>query len=304
MLDAKVATLLAVAETLNYTKAAQALSLTQPAVSQHIRQLESEYGIQIFRRGEKPLTLTDEGRILVQYARKLSNLHERMLRQIENERRRLRQLSVGLTPTSASGGMTQLLAQYAEQSHCSKIQVHTADGRTLQSMLRNYDLDLAIIEGSVSETDFYCVPIETDQLFVMVSPHNPLSRKSVVTLEDLKQQKLILRDRSSGTRAVLENQIRQLFDVIDSFDVTMELDSNEAIKALVRENFGVSILSERSCTAELASGELVMLPIENKRMVREVNLVCLPDAEHTGTVRELAKLYAARTRQLKRCPGR
>lgn len=303
MLDAKMSTLLAVAETLNYTKAAQALSLTQPAVSQHIRQLESEYGVLIFRRGEKPPALTDEGKILVEYARKLSNLHERMLQAIENERKRLSQLSVGVTPTSANSGMMQLLAQYAGRAHCAKVHVHTADGRTLQAMLRSYDLDLAIIEGSVSETDFYCVPIETDQLFIMVSPLNPLARKSVVTLEDLKQQKLILRDRSSGTRAVLENQIRQLFEVIDSFDVVMELDNVEAIKTLVKANFGVSILSERACEAELLAQELVMLPIENKRMVREVNLVCLPDAEHTATAQELARLYA-KVRQQKRSKRR
>lgn len=300
MLNAKVATLLAVAETLNYTKAAQLLSLTQPAVSQHIRQLETEYDVQIFRRGEKPLTLTDEGKLLVEYARKFRNLHERMLQEILNAKKRVRQLSAGMTPTASSSNMAELLAQYAVQARCARVSIHTAGSRTLQTMLLNYDLDLAVIEGSVSESDFFCVPIETDQLFVAISPQNPLSRKSVVTLEDLKQQKLILRDKSSGTRGVLENQIRQLFEVIDSFDIAMELDSNEAIKSLVKENFGVSILSERSCEAERAAGTLVLLPIENKRMVREVNLVCLKDAEHTAAVTELAKLYAARARGQKR----
>lgn len=299
MLDAKVDTLLAVTETLNYTKAAQVLSLTQPAVSQHIRQLESEYGVQIFRRGEKPLVMTEEGKILVQYARKLKNLHARMVQQIENERKRLSQLVVGMTPTARSSGMAELLAKYADKSHCARVHLYTADGRTLQSMLKSYDLDLAIIEGSVSEQEFFCLPVETDQLFVAVSPESPLARKSVVTIEDLKQRKLILRDASSGTRAVVENLMRQLFEVIDSFDIIMEIDSNEAIKALVKKNYGVSILSERSCEEEIAAGTLVLLPMENKRMVREVNLVCLPEAKDTETVRDLAKLYAEMHRRQK-----
>lgn len=304
MLDAKIATLLAVAETLNYTKAAQILSLTQPAVSQHIRQLESEYNILIFRRGEKPLALTDEGKLLVQYARKLKNLHERMLHEIEDEKRRVSLLSVGMTPTSVSSNMARLFAQYAGQSRRAKVHIVTADSKSLQKMLKSYDIDIAVMEDNVSESEFYGASIETDQLFLAVSPGNTLSRKSVVTLEDLKRQKLILRSKESGTRTVFENQIRVLFEAMDSFDVTMELDSNEAIKALVKENFGVSILSGRSCQEEQKAGELVLLPVENKRMIREVNLVCLRDAGHMATVQELEKLYAAAVRRKKLNSGK
>ncbi len=296
MLTAKVDTLLAVADLLNYTKAAQALSLTQPAVSQHIRQLESDYGVTIFRRGEKPLVLTKEGEILTQYARKFKNLHERMLEQIENEWRRKSQIVVGMTVTSASSNLIELLSEFEKLTDCERIQIHTADVESLLELLRNYNLDFAIVEGSVPESEFYCLAIDTEQLFAVVSPMNPLAHRSAVTLEELKHQKLILRRKPSGTRTLWENQVRSLFETTDSFNVIMELDSNETIKSLVQKNCGVSILSERSCKKEAEAQQLILLPIENKRMIREVNLVCLKDSERVDGLKAFKRLYDRHTK--------
>lgn len=294
MLNAKLDTLLAVAELLNYTKAAQALSLTQPAVSQHIRQLEADYEITIFRRGEKPLVLTKEGEVLVQYAKKIRNLHERMLIQLGDVRRKKRQLAIGVTETTMSSGIVEVLAKFETQTNCSSIQICTDEAKNLLDMLRNYSLDLAVLEGSVSEADFYSLSIDSDQLFAAVSPLNSLSHRSVVTLEDLKTQRMVLRSAGSGTRMIWENQLRQLFDTIESFQVVMELDSVDAIKELVKKDYGISILSMRSCRSEVEEGTLILLPIENKRMIREVNLVCLKEAEQVATAQMLKRVYDAR----------
>lgn len=294
MLNAKLDTLLAVAELLNYTKAAQALSLTQPAVSQHIRQLEADYEITIFRRGEKPLVLTKEGEVLVQYAKKIRNLHERMLIQLGDVRRKKRQLAIGVTETTMSSGIVEVIAKFETQTNCSSVQICTDEAKNLLDMLRNYSLDLAVLEGSVSEADFYSLSIDSDQLFAAVSPLNSLSHRSVVTLEDLKTQRMVLRSAGSGTRMIWENQLRQLFDTIESFQVVMELDSVDAIKELVKKDYGISILSMRSCRSEVEEGTLILLPIENKRMIREVNLVCLKEAEQVATAQMLKRVYDAR----------
>ena len=291
MINSKLDTLLAVAELLNYTKAAQALSLTQPAVSQHIRQLEADYEITIFRRGEKPLVLTKEGEVLVQYARKIKNLHERMQVQLSDQKCKKRQLAIGVTETTMSSGIVETLAKFEKQTDCTSIQIHTDDAKNLLDMLRNYSLDLAVVEGGVSEADFYSLSIDSDQLFAAVSPLNSLSHRSVVTLEDLKAQRMILRSGNSSTRMLWENQLRQLFETIESFRVVMELDSVNAIKELVRKDYGISILSMRSCACEVEEGTLVLLPIENKRMIREVNLVCLKEAEQVGTAQLLKRVY-------------
>lgn len=297
MLTPKVDTLLAVAEYLNYTKAAQVLSLTQPAVSQHIRQLESDYDVTIFRHGEKPLMLTREGEILTQYAQKLKNLHERMLEQIENERKRKKQIVVGMTRTSVSSDFVELISKFGSLTNFEQVQIRTADVDSLLSMLRNYSLDFAVIEGNAPETEFYCLSIDTEQLFAVVSPQNPLAHRSAVTLDELKHQKLILRSSPAGTRTLWESQLQSLFETLDSFNVTMELDSNEAIKSLVQKNRGVSILSERSCKKEAESQQLVLLPIENKRMMREVSLVCLKDSVQVDTLKELKKVYDRNLKQ-------
>lgn len=297
MLNVKIDTLLAVAELLNYTKAAQALSLTQPAVSQHIRQLESDYGVTIFRHGERPLVLTEEGKTLVQYARKFKNLHDRMLKQLSDDQRRRNHFTIGMTTTSASSSLVCLLAQYELQAGCKRIQIHTTDTATMLDMLRNYKLDLAITEDSVPEGDLFCLPIDSDQLFAVVSPSNPLASRKVVTLDDLKRQRLILRGAPSGTRSLWENQLHSLFESIDSFNIFMELDNNETIKTLVRQDVGVSILSDRSCIKEVEANELVLLPIENKCMTREVTLVCLPEPECMAAAKGIKKMYDQQIRR-------
>ena len=135
MLDDKLYTLLTVAREKNFTRAATKLSLTQPAVSHHIRQLEMELGIRIFLRGNGELRLTDEGEIAVQYASRLQSVYQKMLSELSDSEHHMTRLRVGITHTAESNLITETLAKFGSQNRNVTITIITDTIKNLYNML-------------------------------------------------------------------------------------------------------------------------------------------------------------------------
>ncbi|WP_237266799.1 LysR family transcriptional regulator [Thermoclostridium stercorarium] len=138
MIDVKLYTLLAVVEYKSYTRAAEYLSLTQPAVTQHIKQLEKELNIKIFNRVGNEIKPTNEGNIVIQYARRIIALYERMKQNIQDERRHVRRLTVGITHTAESNAVAEVLGRYSSQNRGTTIRIVSDSINNLYSMLKNY----------------------------------------------------------------------------------------------------------------------------------------------------------------------
>lgn len=148
MLSTKLQTVLAVAEYKNFTRAAEELNMTQPAVSHHIKQLEQEVDAPLFVRNKAGLKLTPQGEIVVNYARRMKALHERMFAELQNAERHLSLLRIGITHTSESNLTAAALARYSNQKGKLKIILFTDTINNLYDMLENYELDLAIVDGA------------------------------------------------------------------------------------------------------------------------------------------------------------
>lgn len=241
MMDSKLETLIKVNETRSFTKAAELLSLTQPAVSQHIRQLEQDLGATLFIRGEGPLKLTQEGEIAIKYAKRIQTLYQNLEQSLGDQKRHITRLSVGITHTSESNIMVEVLARYSSLNAGCRITIISDTINNLYNKLKTYELDLAIVEGKIVDNNFNSVMLDTDSLILAVSNHNPLSKKSIVTLEELKKQRLILRLPDSATRNLFISHLESNNVSIDELNVTLEVDNVATIKDLVRRDFGVSI---------------------------------------------------------------
>ena len=137
MLGSKIETLLAVAEFQNFTKAAASLSLTQPAVSHHINQLEEELGVTLFIRGKGSLMLTPEGEIVLKYARRIKALYGKMETEIDNSRKQLTKVRIGITHTSESNLITEVLARCSNADNNFSITIITDTINNLYDMLDN-----------------------------------------------------------------------------------------------------------------------------------------------------------------------
>lgn len=296
MLDHRIVTLLTVCQEGSFTAAAQALSLTQPAVSHHIRQLEEEWSIRIFHRKRGTLLPTESGKLAIKYARRAAALNDNFLRELADSSRNITSLRVGITQTAESGVAAQVLAKYSADHEGINITIVTETINNLYAMLTDYRIDLAIVEGRVSDPNIRAVMLDTDYLVCVMSNRNPLAKQSMVTLEELKKERMILRLPDSDTRNLFVSNLESMGLDIEDFDVMLEVDNIATIKDLVRKEMGVSILARSACMDELRKGKLTALPIEDLSMVRQTNLLYLRDFEHTEILRDLTKLYGEMTR--------
>lgn len=297
MLDAKTETLLAVAQTRNFTQAAAELSLTQPAVSQHIRQLEQELGMPLFIRKKNRMLLTPEGEIAVKYAKRLKAMEEKMRVEIADAKRNLRNLRIGITHTAESSIVTESLARYSAEYPNISFTILTDTIKNLYDKMENFELDLAIAEGRLYHPEFSTIMLDTDYLVCVVSKTHPLAKRSVMTLQDLRRQRMILRLPTSATRIQFEAALESAGESIRDFNITLEVDNIATIKDLIRKDLGVSILARSSCMDELRKGKLAVLSIENLSMVRETNLIYHKSFSHTEILEQISESYQATRRR-------
>lgn len=291
MISQKLETLLKVNELKSFTKAAVALSLTQPAVSQHIKQLEEELDIKIFNRTEKELKLTSEGEIVIKYAKRMMILYQNLQEAIKNEKRQIKHLTVGVTHSLENNIISSVFAKYCNSKADLHITIISDTIKNLYSMLKTYEIDLAFIEGKMIDNDFKSILLDTDCLMLAVSNNNPLAKKPIATLSDLKKEKLILRLPNSGTRSLFESHLASNNEMLDSFNVILEVDNISTIKELVQNDFGVSILSRSACSLDLKEKRFKLIPVENLSMVREINIVYHRDFEHQSILMDINKIY-------------
>ena len=291
MLGTKMYTFLKVAEYLNFTKAAEALYMTQPAVSQQIKQLEEEVGAKVFIRNKNGLILTQQGEIVLKYARRQKALYENMLLELQNAEKNIGPLRIGITHTAESNVTASALAKYSIENNGIKIMLATDTINNLYDKLENYELDLAIIDASANNPKFSSMLLDTDYLMCVMSPDNPLSQRSAVTISELKKEKMILRSAESATRKLFEETL--VFNGEDSsfFDVILEVDNIATIKDLIRKDLGVSILPRSACLDEIRKGKIKALPIENFSMVRETRIVYNKDFSHKEVLDDILRIY-------------
>ena len=297
MVDVKLNTLLKVYEMGSYTRAAEKLSLTQPAVSKHIRQLERELGVSIFDRTGPKLRLTPEGKLIVRYAERVIALSDGLRRALADRNRAVDRLRVGVTHTSESSIVAEVLARYTEENVNTRITLRTDALASLYEMLKSYQIDIAIVEGDVSDPAIRTIRLDTDDLAVAVSNEHPLASRPSVTIDELRRERLILRLPSSGTRTLFDANLESRGMSPDDFNVILEVDNIATIKDLVRRNYGVSVLARSACMDELRKGKIRMLPIEDLTMVRQINLLYHHTFEHAEVLQDIVRIYNAATRE-------
>ena len=291
MLDQKYTTFLTAAELGSFTRAAEQLSLTQPAVSHHIGQLESQLNVTLFLRKRGRILLTPEGEIVLQYVRRMKALEKQMDAELRSADRRLTRLRVGITHTAESNLITEVLAKYGQENAGVSITIITDTIKNLYDAMDHFELDLAVVDSVSPSSELNSLMLDTDCIVCVLSNNNPLSRHAMVTLEDLKKERMILRLPSSATRKLFEAHLLSVGMSIDAFDVAMEVDNIATIKDLIRKDLGVSILARSACMDELRKGKLTALPIENLSMVRQMNLVYRKDFSHMELLYEILRLY-------------
>lgn len=292
MLDTKIITLLELEKAGSYTKAAQELHLTQPAISRHIRLLEEELGVKIFQQGTKKLLPTQEGKVLLRYAHRLMAISQKAVQAIEDERRHAKHLVIGITQTASENVIPQVIAQYCNENPDTHITLITDTINNLYRYLEHFEVDIAVTEGAPSEgSSCQSVLLDTDYLCLIVSPEHRFAGRGSVQLQELKSEKMILRPEGTGTRQLFENGLERHMESIRNFNVIMEMDNVAMIKDLVALGLGVSVVARSASIQDARKGKLSIVPIENVSLIREVRMVYHKDFAHLEILEDLKRIY-------------
>ena len=295
MLDQKLKTLIAVAEEKSFTKASLKLSLTQPAVSHQIQLLEVEYNFKIINRGKKEITLTREGEVIVNFAKKFKAMEEQMIGELHNLSIKIK---MGITHTAESNAITEIVARFTKLNPTVSIIIITDTTPNLYKMVENYELDFAWVDSKITEANINWFPLDTDYLVCVLNNDNPLTKKEVITLNDLKKERLILRLKSSTTRKIFEASLEAINDSINNYNVVLEVDNIATIKDLIRKDFGISILSKSACMDEVTKKKLTILPIKDLSMERQNYVIYSNFSNNLSIIEQIVKSYQDEYKQL------
>jgi DNA-binding transcriptional LysR family regulator len=254
-----------VANHLNYSRAAEELYLSQPAVSMQIKQLEGHVGLPLFEQMGKKIFLTEAGSELFKYARTIAQ----QIAEIEavfDEMKGLGQGKLTLSVVNTANYFTpQLLAIFCQRHPNINVILQVANRDAVLKQLADNSTDLAIMGLPPSDEDISATKFMDNPLVVIAQPSHPLAKLKQVKLVQLAQHSFVSREQGSGTRSAMERMFAQHHI---RPRISMEMETNEAIKQAVQAGLGLGVLSLHSIELELETKRLVMLNVEHFPLLR------------------------------------
>jgi DNA-binding transcriptional LysR family regulator len=262
--------LVAVAREKSFSRAAEVLDRTQPAVSQAIRRLEQEVGEKLFDRSSKDGTLTFAGQVLLDYARQMLNLRH----SAQNALREMRDLHHGKVSISANEHtvfyLLPVIQRFRELYPLIKIEVQRGVASRIPKEITAREVELGVISFKPSDESLRSVYVLSDELALIVSPKHPLAAKTSVSIKELGQETFIAHNALSPYRQSVIGSFEQ-YDT--QLNISVELPSLEAIKRLVEKGVGVALVPKLTAQAEIESGRLKALSVKEMKLERKLNIV-------------------------------
>lgn len=274
MLDPRWNTFLVLCETMNYTRAAERLCLTQPAVTHHIHYLEDHYGCRLFSYERKVLRLTEAGVKLREYTRSLAYNS----RKVEESMMAPKPLSLRIGASKTIGEFVvaskveRFLRDYPEASF-SLIVDNT---QVLLRMLEAGKLDFVLVEGFFEGSRYETTLYRKEEFFGICPPGHRFAGRAI-SLTELESERILIREPGSGTRAIFEEALRRDNRTLKSYPNVATISDFSTIKSLVADGLGVSFLYAPAVSGELERGELVRFDLAGLPMSGAFSFVCLQD---------------------------
>lgn len=261
----------AVAKNLNYSRAAEELYISQSTTSIQVRKLENELGITLLEQLGKKIYLTQAGELLLSYANRIFTLSleaESSIQELKGIRSG--RLVIGASTTPGIYLLPAVIGSFQELYPNLSVSLEISNTHEVQEQLLLNQLDLGVIGEEIAmDSQLQFEPLLEDELVPIVSERHLLAERPTITLAELLQQRLILRERGSSTREVFEKEVRARGS---QSIVAMQLKSVEAIKQAVVANLGVSVVSRLAVGLEVRTGVLRILLLSDMQLVRQINL--------------------------------
>ncbi|WP_339256325.1 selenium metabolism-associated LysR family transcriptional regulator [Paenibacillus sp. FSL R5-0749] len=259
-----------VAEKGSFSAAAQALHMTQPAVTMQIQSLEDYFGTKLLHRSTKKIELSEAGRTLLPHAKRSVEL----VRQTDEAMSAFTQmlqgrLQLGASLTIGEYVLPRMLGPFALQYPDISIVMKVMNTTQIMDDILKHQLNFGLIEAPVHHPDMIVEPVMQDELKLIVPAGHDLAKRSKVNIEDVMNYPFVLREKGSGTRQVMEDQLQKKKIDPQEMNVVMELGSTGAVKSAVEAGVGITMLSPSSVQHELALGLVHIVDIRGLEFKRQ-----------------------------------
>ncbi|HEY4552675.1 MAG TPA: LysR family transcriptional regulator [Bacillaceae bacterium] len=271
-MDQHLQVFVAVVEKGNFSRTAEELHMTQPAVSQYIQALEREIGTRLLERSNKYVRMNKAGEIVYHHAKEILGLYTKMQRLVDDATNKTSgPLSIGASYTYGEYVLPHVMAKMLDEYPLISPAVTIGNTRDIAELVLSHQLDIGIVEGDYENKNLVVEPFAEDIMHIVMSPQHPLAgMDGEVTAPSLSKATWIVRENGSGTRAATE----AMFCGLGIGQVKMmEFGSIQLIKESVEAGLGISLLSEWAIRKELATGKLVIAEVEGMPFRRKFSIV-------------------------------
>lgn len=276
MSDFRLEVFYTVAKRLSFTKAAQALFITQPAVTKHINELELQYNNKLFERKGNSIILTVAGELLLKHAESLFAIYRNVdfdMNALVHKDHGL--LHLGASTTISSYVIAPLLARFRQKF--PSVNLHLINGNTerIERALLDKEIEFGIVEGKSKNQEIKYTEFLKDELVLVCGKDHPMARKKEISPESLQSNSFVMREQGSGTLEVIDHALKNIGIKIHDLQVEMQLTSTESIKSYLMHSNCLAFISIHALPKELQSGSLSIIEVTGLTIERNFYFVQL-----------------------------
>lgn len=263
MADRRLQVFHTVARVMSFTKAAETLHMTQPAVTFQVKQLEEFFDTRLFDRTHNKITLTDAGKVVYGFSERILDSYEKMNDEVRELTTEVKgSLIIGASTTIAEYLLPSLLGVFKKRFEDVNVRLQVGNTETIVSMVENNMVDLGVVEAPVYNKNLEVDICRLDEMQLICPVNHPLANRDKISIEQIRKYGYISREEGSGSRAVINTYIREQGLSYSDLNVVMELGSPEAVKMSVESEVGLAIVSRSTLAKELKLNTLKAIPLD------------------------------------------
>ena len=283
MIDFRLKVFCSVAHNLSFTKASKELYVSQPAISKHIQELETEYSTRLFERMGTHITLTPEGELLLSHAEKILKQYKQLDFEMNLlSQQQIGELRLGASTTIAQYVLPAYLATFQQKFKQIKLSLINGNTRDIEKALEEHRIDLGLIEGCSRQNYLHYTPFMRDELVCITSTRSRLAQYDEITVDELRKLPLVIRESGSGSLEVLEKALALHQLKLAQLNIIMQMGTTEGIKRFLYYTDSVGVVSIQAVSSDIAEGRLKVIDISDFNCEREFCFV--QNAGQTGGV--------------------
>lgn len=285
MIDIRLKVFHSVAINLSFTKASQKMYISQPAISKHIKELESEYNCRLFDRMAGRIQLTHAGQILLNHANKILEDYQKLDFEMNAlQQKTTGELRIGASTTISQYIMPAVISDFRKQYPDIHITMLSGNTKEIERALQQNRIDIGMVEGFIRQPQLRYTPFMEDELVLITSTKGKLKEKNIITLDEMKVIPIVIREFGSGTLEVIQKVLEKKHISLSDLNVEMNLGTTEGIKHYVEHSDCIGIVSISSVNKEIYNNVFKIIDVDGLKINRQLALV-----EKHGETPELPK---------------